>query len=235
MAIVILYPAAQFYRANVQGALQRRSVDVLSEPTEALGLISSFVSGVDFGNYVKAGVQATGKRLDLLGIVSVIVRDTPERVPFQGGWTIGNIFISFIPRILWPGKPEITFGRWVTANYVGPSTSSTGSSWVGELYFSFGFPGVVLGMLIVGIYFRILHTTFFGWGAPIPAVLAAVVILWETCPAIEMNLIAPFSALFFALAPILLAHLAVRILAAPPRRARAVTPSKWTDPPTGGD
>lgn len=231
LVIVFLYPAAQFYRENVQGALRRRSVDVLSEPGEAIGLVSGFVSGVDFGEYVKSGIQATGLRLDLLGIVSVIVRDTPDRVPYQGGWTIGNIFISFIPRVFWPGKPDITFGRWVTQNYIGPSMSSTGSSWVGELFFNFGYAGVIFGMLIVGIYFRMLHTTFFGWGAPIPAVLAAVVILWTTCPAIEMNLIAPFSGLWFALFPIFLAQMAVRTLAPPAQPRPVPVQTRWTLPP----
>ena len=86
--------------------------------------------------------------------------------------------------------------------------------------------GASLQALIVGIYFRALHNTFFAWGSPIPAILAAVVILWATCPAIEMNLIAPFSGILFALAPIFLAHAAVRVLSGPQKRARAPTAAR---------
>ncbi|NNL66146.1 MAG: hypothetical protein HKP30_07890 [Myxococcales bacterium] len=229
--IVVLYPMAQFYREFVQVSTQVRSVEVLSDPARVMSLMSAFASQINVAEYIQTGIQSTGTRLDVLGIVSVIVRDTPDRVPFQGGWTILNVFLSFIPRLLWPGKPDITFGQWVTDHYVGPSTSSTGSSWVGEFYFNFGFPGVIIGMLVVGMYFRALHNTFFVSGATIPALLASVVILWTTCPAIEMNLIAPFSGLWFALAPIFLAHIMVRVLSGPQKRQRRPA-HQWGGPPS---
>ena len=53
--------------------------------------ISRFVGSYEFGDYLMQGVQATSRRSDGLGILSVIVRDCPSRVPYQGGWTIGYI------------------------------------------------------------------------------------------------------------------------------------------------
>ena len=213
IALIGLYPIAQFWR-ELTWTGPVSYIEWLISPLEVINRLSAFVGAANFGEYFRTGMLATGSRLDLLGITSVIVRDTPSQVPYQGGWTLAYIPISFIPRILWAGKPEFYTGRWVTENYGGGPEimSSTGSGWIGELYFNFGFIGVILGMIIIGAVFRILHETLFRADATIPALLASVVVLWSTCPTIEMNLLAPFSGGVFHLAPVLLTHMAVRAM-----------------------
>ena len=77
----------------------------------------------------------------------------------MAGETFKYLAFSFIPRIFWPGKPFVTQSTWFTY-YIGmaaspeDATASTGITAVGELYWNFGYPGVILGMLLLGIAVR---------------------------------------------------------------------------------
>lgn len=77
---------------------------------------------------------------------------------FRYGETMAYMAFALIPRIFWPNKPTITQGAWFSY-YLGfaPSpekaTVSLGITAIGELYWNFGFPGVILGMFIIGLGF----------------------------------------------------------------------------------
>jgi hypothetical protein len=84
-----------------------------------------------------------------------------RRDGFQWGQTMQYATYAFVPRFLWPDKPNVTRGAWFTT-YLGASareaesTSSTGITAVGELYWNFGTPGVVTGMLGIGLGYGLL-------------------------------------------------------------------------------
>jgi hypothetical protein len=206
--LIVLYPVSRFYRDVIQTDNRRSIVSFVQDPSRSLEALSSFRESVDVGRYVKEGLIATGRRLDALGVLTVVLQDTPARVPFQGGWTIGYIAISYVPRILWPGKPNTTTGEWVSQTYGSPYDFHTdvGPTWIGELYFNWGYTGVVLGMFVVGFLLRLIQERFFMWNAPIPALLAAVVVLYSTCMTVQGNLMGPVNGTVFNLAPILVAH-----------------------------
>jgi len=217
LLLITLYPTAQFYRQFVLAGNTLNLADVVTNPGRVLGLMSAFAGSVDPGDYIRVGIEASTARLDALGILSVIVRDTPTKVPFQEGWTLSYVALSFIPRVIWPGKPSMAVGQWVTDNYASPDgfiQSSTGSTWIGEFYFNFGIPGVIVGMLLIGMYFRVLHEVVFR-STTVPALFAGIVVLWSTCTTIEMNLIAPVNGVMFTAAPIVLAHVMVRTFSRP--------------------
>jgi hypothetical protein len=80
---------------------------------------------------------------------------------FQWGQTMQYAAYAFVPRLLWPDKPNVTRGAWFTM-YLGASareaesTSSTGITAIGELYWNFGLVGVVVGMLAIGLGYGLL-------------------------------------------------------------------------------
>lgn len=76
----------------------------------------------------------------------------------QHGATMQNLAYGFIPRIIWPDKPNVTRGFWFS-KYLGfadsekDATTSTAMTNVGELYWNWGALGVVIGTCIVtGVY-----------------------------------------------------------------------------------
>jgi hypothetical protein len=211
--VVLIYPIASFYREVVQAGNVLSLAEVLRNPGRMLLLVSSFVSQVEPLEYFRAGLEATTNRLNYLGILTLIVRDAGERVPFQGGWTIGLAFISFIPRIFWPGKPATSIGQWVTDNFgSGPNIeSSTGPSQIGELFFNFGWPGIVIGWILLGIYFRTISEMFFRKDAPTVALMIAVIALWTTLPALGGTFTNFISGFLFNAGYIGVLHMGVRV------------------------
>lgn len=224
-AIVLLYPVAQFYREVVLQGNQLHAVQILSDPGRAFSILSQFLAATLSWEYLQVGIQATGYRLNALGITCVIVRDTPSPVPFQGGWSIGYIVIAYIPRLLWPGKPITTIGQWVTDNYTSTTfvRTNTGPSWLGELYFNFGYAGIIIGMLLMGIYFRVLQNYLMGRDAKIPMLLSSVVVIFATAMTLGGGLIGPINSVSFKVAPIILMHIAVRVFFPPTRSPVQVT------------
>jgi hypothetical protein len=78
-----------------------------------------------------------------------------QRTGFMYGEGMEYMFSAFIPRILWPDKPTVTRGAWFS-EYLGQArteesaTTSLGQSAAGELYWNFGWPGIVAGMVFLG-------------------------------------------------------------------------------------
>jgi hypothetical protein len=80
---------------------------------------------------------------------------------FQWGQTMQYADYAFVPRFFWPEKPNVSRGAWFTmylgaSNRESESSSSTGITAVGELYWNFGLPGVVIGMLGIGFGYGLL-------------------------------------------------------------------------------
>lgn len=217
--MALFYPVSIAYR-DYMLSNRLTAVQVIASPQRAFGLIGSIASTSDPGQYLWTGIEATARRLDGLGILSVIVRDAGNRVPFQGGWSLAFIPMSYVPRVLWPEKPRFETGQWVTDNFGhGPGIeSSTGCTWMGELYFNFGWTGLLVGMTLLGMWFRFLQEYFLGLNATIPAILAGVVTILTLASGVGGDLISPTSGLIFRFAPILLTHIVVRSLTPPPAR-----------------
>lgn len=218
VAVIVIYPIAEFQRRVILRDNTKGAAYALRRPGEMISRISNYAGSYEFGDYLKSGVQATSRRSDGLGILSAILRDCPSKVPFQGGWTIGYIALSYVPRIVWADKPDMTTGQWVTDHFGGGPhiRSSTAPTWMGELYFNFGWPGIVIGMLFMGAFTRALHELLFMKDATLPAQILAVVVLFAFPQSLQAALLGAVNAVFFAAIPLAAAHWAVRLLGGAP-------------------
>jgi hypothetical protein len=221
IAMSLFYPIADFHRQVILQGNTKGAAWALRRPGQVISETVRFASTNEFGEHLFKGMAATSIRFDGLGVASVIVRDCPARVPFQGGWSLGYIPLSYIPRIVWPGKPSLAQGIWVTENFgAGPGVAShTGSTWVGELWYSYGWPGVVIGMFLVGVFLRVLHEVVFRPHSVMAAQLMAVVVLFSIPPTLGGALMAPVNGVVFGSLPLIITHWVVRLLAGAPRRA----------------
>lgn len=214
LALMSIYPLAAFHRNEVLQGNTLGAVDVLSRPDRTLTALSSFLSGAEADDYLRAGWEQTVSRLDGLGRTAVIIRDTPSMVPFQGGWSIGYIFLAYIPRVIWPDKPIITIGRWITTHY-GPGPhmrSHTGPTWMGELYMNWGTAGVVLGMAVIGFLLRFAHEVLIVRSRTIPAMLVIIVLMFEIVTTLDGQIVGTVNGAVFTLGPILVLHLMMGML-----------------------
>lgn len=74
---------------------------------------------------------------------------------FAWGTQFDYLLYAFVPRMFFPDKPLLARGAWFTT-YLGFSrsieeaTTATGQTATGELYWNFGWPGVIAGMALIG-------------------------------------------------------------------------------------
>jgi hypothetical protein len=80
----------------------------------------------------------------------------PSQHEYLHGSGIAPMFLFWIPRAVWPGKPVST-GTVISMQYLHTREATVANTIFGELYQNFGFMGVVLGMLIIGMIVAALN------------------------------------------------------------------------------
>lgn len=91
----------------------------------------------------------------------VVLDATDEGYPLQWGKTMDDLLYFYVPRALWPDKPEsyaLTFGREFlgATSRAGEATAKAGVTFFtptlpGELYLNFGVVGLLAGGLLTGM------------------------------------------------------------------------------------
>ena len=108
--------------------------------------------------------DAIVSRLGQTPLFSNAVQLTPEKVPYLMGETYLPLASKFIPRVFWPSKPSDEVGHMYGHRYyiLHPTDDTTSQNlpWIVEMYINFGNFGVLIGMFMVGILFRLLAQYF---------------------------------------------------------------------------
>jgi hypothetical protein len=110
------------------------------------------------GDFWREGLNSTVGRLELLTSVAQVLTLGPRASMVKGNvhWWMLPIY-PFIPRFLWPSKPILDEGAWFTVALRGGSGdattigTSTAVTYPGDLYLRFGLPGILVGMLVLGV------------------------------------------------------------------------------------
>ena len=147
--VVFGFPILQAHR-NAAGA---RS---LNHAETAQNLVKAVTNAIDSKDKVNEGrrrAQTFFERASLKTSVELIVTRTGNRVEFQDGATLTPIVATFVPRIIWPTKPSIPVGQVMNREFHVSQVADTyiSPSHLGELYWNFGWPGVIGGMILIGL------------------------------------------------------------------------------------
>jgi len=111
---------------------------------------------------LQSGIISFTSRINLKPTFMTVVTRTGHDVPFQNGYTLSLLFYALIPRIILPDKPDSSTGQLFNRQYrisADPDTYIS-SSFLGELYWNFGWTGLVCGMLIIGFSFGLVGAKF---------------------------------------------------------------------------
>jgi hypothetical protein len=115
---------------------------------------------------IASSTAAVSSRTDLIHQFVLICSQTPSVIPYQYGSTYEYFLTAFIPRIIWPDKPEaggansffaVSYGLTTIA---GARRSTFGMSLLGESYINFGLYGVVSIMMLQGLILGFLQHVF---------------------------------------------------------------------------
>jgi hypothetical protein len=83
--------------------------------------------------------------------VELIFQRVGVETPFQHGRTLMDLALAFIPRLIWPNKPGVATGQLFNKELVhGDGDTYISPSHLGEIYWNFGWPGVIGGMFLLG-------------------------------------------------------------------------------------
>jgi hypothetical protein len=109
-----------------------------------------------------ARTQSALERSTTKSSVEIIVRGTANGHAFQNGRTIAPLITAFIPRLLWSDKPSIATGQILNKEFNISAGADTyiSPSHLGDLYWNFGWGGVVVGMSVIGALLGFLAAKF---------------------------------------------------------------------------
>ena len=134
---------------------------MLERSTAIFGLLVDRVETDGVAGTVIGGWETVAARAALLDLFTDVVRQTPATVPYWEGATYLSLIGAVVPRFLWPDKPvKITgylFGQRYHYLRQGDFTTTINMPYLVEFYANFGVMGVYLGMLLVGVIYRLVE------------------------------------------------------------------------------
>lgn len=92
-----------------------------------------------------------------LEVFILFLKYVPEKLNFQYGETFVNIIFFPIPRNIWADKP-VGLGRTVAETFFPGMGGGPAVPFIAELYLNFHVVGIVIGMMLVGIFARTVYS-----------------------------------------------------------------------------
>lgn len=176
--ILVLNPVGQLWRTeyHVEGATGPSDI-----PRVAAGVVQALGS-MSPNDYLDYAVGQRFERLNEAATVSALMNTVPSVAPYKYGETYLPMVTWIVPRFVWPDKPTFQFfndiGR--ETGLIAPNDYQTTVVYtlIGELYLDFGYLGVPLGMLVLGIAYRWLYQALMSGRRNQTAVLAYALLVF---------------------------------------------------------
>jgi len=108
--------------------------------------------------------QTITGRLNLTQLLAQTIALTPRYVPYWLGSTYDDLLTKLVPRAIWPDKPTESLGQRFGHVYgvldPGDLRTSVNLPQMVELYINFGVIGIIFGMALLGVAYRLLSDSF---------------------------------------------------------------------------
>ena len=149
---MLFFLAFQQIRSNTYGADRFSAILKAQEVVEDKALDTDEKSG------------AFQRLSDLAQITNAV--DLKVNHKFSEGETLAVLAVALIPRFLWPSKPKIALGVWFAIK-IGKALP-TAEGWYntsinmtvpGHLWMELGYFGVILGMFLIGMFYKLIWTS----------------------------------------------------------------------------
>jgi len=130
-----------------------------------------YLSTEDLTVIAEQSADALAQRVENFSSVAVVVANYEALVPYEASYGLENnilndLYTSLIPRFIWNEKPPTSDARAYSDLYFNYGENSFAISPFADLLRNFGPIGVPLGMLLLGIYLRVLYATFIDTPSP---------------------------------------------------------------------
>ena len=162
LGMVALYPLSNNYRRLVRDEGGLGSPAAVAT-TGLKAFSQTQASQRAASGWVRDGWRMTLRRLDLLPNVGLVLWLGPRASALRGNerwWMV--LYYPFVPRFIWHSKPILDKGKRFSVAIGSISRSSMAITYPGDLYATYGLPGIVLGMLLLGVVSQLLTNTITG-------------------------------------------------------------------------
>ena len=148
MFVTLVYPYFTAYRTAIHGAGIARTTVVQNFGE----ILQKTMAAKDRVNTGRNRAQTFLERANVKGSVQAVLAKAGNGVAFQQGYTLSPILTTFVPKVFWSEKQVIPTGQFFNKQFhiVEGDDVYISPSHLGELYWNFGWPGVVLGMGLIG-------------------------------------------------------------------------------------
>jgi hypothetical protein len=177
--VFLIFPFVSLWRAasdRIDSADPRDVVVELPHQTLDRDWVTGGPHSLEATDALTSPLALTSHRLYGFDSMVLLVRYTPSEVPHQDGATLLNLAAGLVPRIFWADKPNIGIGYWFGESYWGTPEGvpvvAQAITHPGELYVDFGVVGVIVGMAILGLWYRL------AWEALRPRASAAAALIY---------------------------------------------------------
>src|SRR5262249_34213201 len=124
--------------------------------------------------------------------------------------TLYLYFSGFEPRLFWPDKPDAAVGKIVNHEFHVSEDPDTyiSASHLGELYWNFGWPGIVVGMFALGYLLGFVNARVdLSEGRSLPRLLVLISVIYACVVRFEGSIAIEYIVLTRGLAMIWIMHL----------------------------
>jgi hypothetical protein len=177
VAIFIILQPVKFYYREIMWSGHAGGVSVVT------GWQQAFDNALA-DRYAESGGDATRARLSDLGTLAYVIDLVPRAVPYLGGDVYEQTAIAAIPRIFWPGKPNMTkagLDRYVIELGISSpeiaEQSTTGIQLTAHGYASHGVLGAILWTFLFGFAIGAVDR-FFGRGISGTLAMTSFMVGW---------------------------------------------------------
>jgi hypothetical protein len=163
---------------------------------------------------VAINARVVKERVDGHQYVAIIIDGINHRgKAYQDGYTLDLFWASFVPRFMWPDKPEVSTGKLFNNTFQLSESPLTyiPSTQLGEWYWNFGVIGVIGGMLLTGAVLGLLNRSLdLSTSFTAPRVVAFVAIVYLVIVRFEANIALQYAALTRGLVMLSVMHFLLR-------------------------
>jgi hypothetical protein len=182
LGIVLVFPVLTAKRIIVTEYLGMTRAEALSHAGEILWRAITEQNEVSRGKYGQKS-QSFLERATDKGAVEVFVAHVGQDKPYKMGATLDQLLYVFVPRVVWSDKPGGNSSQTFNRDFHLSEDPDTHISptFLGELYWNFGYIGAVIGTALLGLIFGYVVKRFDpSIGTSITRVLVIIVTLYET-------------------------------------------------------
>jgi hypothetical protein len=164
LGLIVVYPVHDRYRSMLRGGqVDVRRVGSLGEAGSVATLQTAKIES-GWSGWLRSGWQRAISRLDLLQPMAIVMSldaAQADRVRTEERWWMLP-FYPLVPRLLWPNKPILNGGVRLSLALGSTKETSTALTYPGDLYMDYGLPGILVGMLVLGVVGQLLTNAVTG-------------------------------------------------------------------------